>query len=252
MLNKAPATRGVASAVSVELPPLNLQRIEVTLVGDTPFIMHKWSEKAKKEMLDKQMKKAKAAKAAKDPQRDFEESIYVIGKHKDRQLYGFPVVAFKSSAVTACTSIGGITKVQARQAFRILGEFAYIEGAEPRMREDMVRVGMGTADIRYRGEFWPWWTTLAISHNANVMSAEQILNMLNTAGFGVGVGEWRPEKDGQYGCFHVADPDDIDMIEKWRTENDYPAQQLRESPVSIQEQPKRRAIKVKKGSDGAE
>lgn len=200
------------TGISVELPVLNIQRIEVTLVGDTPLIMHKWSEKAKKEMLAKQMKKAKLAKEAKDPQRDFEESIYML---KDGR-YGFPVIAFKAAAVTACTSIGGITKVSARQAFHIDGEFAVIEGSEPKMREDMVRVGMGTADIRYRGEFFPWHTTLSIAHNANVMSAEQILNMLNTAGFGVGVGEWRPERDGQYGRFHVANEKETETAEKGR------------------------------------
>jgi hypothetical protein len=203
----------ITKNIAVELPPLNLQRIDVTLIGDTPLIMHKWSEKAKKEMLAKQMKKAKLGKEAKDPERDFRESIYVIGEGK-AQYYGFPVIAFKAAAVTACTSIGGITKVQARQAFHIDGEYARIEGSEPRMREDMVRVGMGTADIRYRGEFFPWFTTLTISHNANVMSAEQILNMLNTAGFGVGVGEWRPEKDGQYGRFHVANEQDMAAVSK--------------------------------------
>jgi len=198
--------------VSIDLPVLNIQRIEVTLIGDTPLIMHRWSEKAKKEMLDKQMKKAKQAKEAKDPKRDFEESIYKL----DGGKFGFPVIAFKAAAVTACTSIGGITKVAARQAFHIDGEFAEIEGSQPKMREDMVRVGMGTADIRFRGEFFPWFTTLSIAHNANVMSAEQILNMLNTSGFGVGVGEWRPEKDGQYGRFHVANEKEMKNVEAWR------------------------------------
>ena len=36
------------------------------------------------------------------------------------------------------------------------------------------------------------------------MNSHQILNLFNTAGFAVGVGEWRMEKDGQYGLFHVA------------------------------------------------
>lgn len=184
----------------IDLPKLSIVRMNVTLIGDTPLIMHKWSEKAKKEMLDKQMKKAKQAKEAKDPERDFEDSIYRMPDGHPC----FPVIAFKAAAVTACTSIGNITKVSARQAFHIDGEWALIKGSEPKMREDMVRVGMGTADLRYRGEFFPWFTTLSIAYNDRVMSAEQILNMLNTAGFGVGVGEWRPEKDGQFGRFHVA------------------------------------------------
>lgn len=196
--------------VAVELPPLNIRTLQVHLIGDTPLITHRWSEKAKKQMLDKQMKKATSAKEAKNPEQDFRESLYIL----DDDSYGFPAIGFKAAAVTACTSIGGITKVAARQAFHVEGEYVTINGADPVPREDMVRVGMGTADIRYRGQFWPWWTVLTVNHNENMMSAEQIMNMLNTAGFAVGVGEWRPEKDGQYGRFHVGSAEEVKALAK--------------------------------------
>jgi hypothetical protein len=195
---KAAAAKQAPQEVVIELPKLNLQRVQIRLVGDSPLISHKWSDKAKKQMLDKQMKRAKIAKEAKDPERDYLESLY---EHPDGG-YGFPVVAFKSAAVDACSHVDGLTKVQARGAFHIIGEYAKVEG-DPSPREDMVRVGMGTADIRYRGEFKKWATTLTVRYNANVMSAEQIVNLFNTAGFAIGVGEWRPQKDGSYGMFHV-------------------------------------------------
>ena len=200
----------------IELPPLNLEIIEITLVGDTPLISHAWSEKAKREMLDKQMKAAKPGKEAKNPVEDFQQTLYQI----EGGGYGFPSVAFKAAAVTACTSVAGITKVAARQAFHVVGEQSAVRGAfngvlmrmdlvrilgsEPEMREDMVRIGQGTADLRYRGQFWPWFTRVQVRFNRNVLSAAQIVNLFNTAGFGVGIGEWRSEKDGQYGSFHVA------------------------------------------------
>lgn len=194
-----------ATETTIVLPPLRRETIRVTLIGDTSLIVHRWSEKAKKQMLDKQMKKASAGKEAKNPEQDFKDSLYVL----EDGGYGFPIIGFKAAAVTACTSIGGITKVAARQAFHVEGEFARIEGCEPTMREDMVRVGMGTADIRYRGEFKTWHTTIAVRYNCNVISAEQVLNLFQTAGFAVGVGEWRPEKDGDHGCFHVADAQEL-------------------------------------------
>ncbi len=202
----------MAATSSVTLPPLNIQTVSVTLIGDTPLIVHRWSEKAKKQMLDKQTKKATAGREAKDPERDFRDSLYVLPDGR----YGFPIIGFKAAAVTACTSIGSMTKVAARQAFHVDGEYAVIEGDEPTMREDMVRVGMGTADIRYRGEFRNWWTTIEIKYNANVLSAEQILNLMQTAGFAVGVGEWRPERDGQYGRFHVATAAEMKVIDDIR------------------------------------
>jgi hypothetical protein len=186
-------------SVEIRLPPLNVQHLEITLIGDAPLICHAWSAKAKKQMLDKQMKKAKAAKEAKSPEEDYEASLY---PHPDGG-YGFPAVAFKSAAVDACSQIDGITKVNARAAFHIIGDMVKIEG-EPTPREDMVRIGMGTADIRYRGEFRTWRATVKVRYNVNVLSAEQIVNLFNTAGFGIGVGEWRPQRDGSFGLFHVA------------------------------------------------
>ena len=73
----------------------------------------------------------------------------------------------------------------------------------PEIREDMVRIGMGTADIRYRGEFKKWSANIDVRYNANAMSIEQIINLFNIGGFACGVGEWRPAKDGSYGMFHV-------------------------------------------------
>lgn len=200
----------------IELPKLDIGLMEVTIIGDTPLIVHAWSEKSKREMLDKQLKKAKGAKAAKDPVADFEASLYRL----EDGGYGFPSVGFKNAAVTAGTSVAGLTKIAARQAFHIVGEdvdiegifegtkartnLVRIDGGEPQMREDMVRVGQGTADIRYRGEFVDWRATILVRYNSNVLSESQILNLLNTAGFAVGIGEWRPEKNGQSGMFHVA------------------------------------------------
>lgn len=210
---------------AIELPRLDIRLMEVTVIGDSPLIVHAWSQKAKGLMLDKQMKRAAGPKEAKDPVADFEASLYRFpdGGH------GFPSVGFKSAAVTAITSVGGLTKVAARQAFHILGEdvdvvgafdgtrarqsLVRIEGGEPTMREDLVRVGMGTADLRYRGEFTDWRARLLVRYNANVLSESQILNVVNAAGFAVGVGEWRPERDGQFGMFHVATQADMAKME---------------------------------------
>jgi hypothetical protein len=46
---------------------------------------------------------------------------------------------------------------------------------------------------------------MTISYNMNGnYSLENIMNIINAGGYICGVGEWRPEKDGQYGQFHVA------------------------------------------------
>ena len=44
------------TVMSVELPKIDLGVFTVQIIGDSPLIVHKWSHKAKEEMLGKQMK----------------------------------------------------------------------------------------------------------------------------------------------------------------------------------------------------
>ena len=194
------AKKVITTDQPIELPGMNIKHSEIFLVSDSPLISHRWSEKSKKEIRDKQQKKAKTARDIRDPNAEFEDSLY----HIEGGGYGFPAVAFKAAAVNACSHVDGITKVHARGAFHIMCELVTIEGDKPVQREDMVRVGMGVADLRYRGEFKKWHCKVPIRYNANVLSLEQITNIFDTAGFSTGVGEWRPQKNGDYGMFHVA------------------------------------------------
>jgi hypothetical protein len=74
------------------------------------------------------------------------------------------------------------------------------------MREDMVRLDKGVADLRYRAEFPTWSVTLSITYASNILKTEDILSLVNAAGMG-GVGEWRPSApkvaSGTYGTFQV-------------------------------------------------
>lgn len=182
----------------IELPELRKVGVQIRLIGDSPLIVHRFGEKARKMMLDKQMGKAKSGKEAKNPEADYEESMY---RTEDGRP-GFPAIAFKAAAVNAAND-AGIQKTLARRAFHVAGEIIPIEGM-PTMREDMVRIAMGTADIRHRAEFRHWAVTLDVTYNAGIISLEQLINLFQIAGFGVGVGEWRPERNGTYGTFHVA------------------------------------------------
>lgn len=186
------------AAQRIELPALKIETLTLFLVGDSPLIVHAWSEKAKRQMLDKQMKRASKAKEAKDPQADYEACFY---RTPDGN-YGFPAIGVKAAMVSACRYVE-MKMTEARGAFHIDAEMLPVIG-EPRPREDMVRVGMGVADLRYRPEFVDWRIPVSIKFNSSVISAEQVANLLNTAGFAVGIGEWRPEKNGSYGRFHVA------------------------------------------------
>lgn len=116
-------------STAVELPPMNIQTIDIPIIGESGLICHAWSTKAKRQMLDKQMKKAAVGKVAKDPWADFCETLYWLSDKPEEPTeddvmngrFGFPAVAFKSAAITAVTSTGGMTKVLARQASTSMG-----------------------------------------------------------------------------------------------------------------------------------
>ncbi|HQP39342.1 MAG TPA: hypothetical protein PLI95_29365 [Polyangiaceae bacterium] len=152
-------------------------------------------------MLDKQQKKAAQAKAAKDPEADFNAARYVMEDGRD----GFPAAGVKKAIANAFRFSDGIKKVEINGALHVEpgAELIPIDCREMVMREDTVRISMST-DIRFRPEYRDWSMEFDVVFNSRAISPEQIVNLVNIAGFGIGIGEWRPERSGQFGMFHVA------------------------------------------------
>ena len=201
---------------------LDIKEVPIKIVGDTPLIVHAWSEKAKRMMLDAQMKATKTkAKELRDPYDDFIQSMYWIeGKPdvstpeafeesvKNGAKWGFPVGAIKMAGNAAAYRLGWVkNQMELRGSYFLkseYGDMARIISDEPIMREDMVRVGMGSADLRYRAEYDNWSMNLILEYNASGnMTLEQIVNVINAGGYVCGLGEWRPEKDGINGRYHI-------------------------------------------------
>lgn len=189
---------------TAELQKIKVETATISVKGLSPLIMHRWSEKARKEMLDKQMKKT-VKKEAKSPEEQYEASVYKL----DDGRLGFPADAFKKAMIRGAKQIG-LVMTDARTSFFVHGEYCSRDDRElvpvsgdVQPREDMVRLNGATADIRFRGQVVAWSAELNISYNSSITSFDQIVNMLHAAGYGVGVGEWRPEKDGTFGRFEV-------------------------------------------------
>lgn len=179
---------------------LNLQTLEVTVRGVTPLICNRFSEEKQARMAGKQEKAARGARPPRDPEREFRDSLYPL---PDGTGYGFPAVALKLACVSACRWADTFPMTQGRGAFHVLGDLLPIVGSAPTMRTDRAVIGRGTTTLTYRAMFERWEMTFQIRYNAAFVSAEQIINLLELAGFAVGVGDWRPECDGNFGMFEL-------------------------------------------------
>ena len=198
---------------TVELLPIELETVSITIVGTTPLIVHAWSEKAKRMMLDKQTGKATKAKhEVKVPVNDFMNSLYwLTEKPEDGKTdedaehnfnaaiesgakFGFPVSGIKQSAIVGAGRGGlDVKMTELRGAFFIKGatdastmDVAEIVGAAPTMREDMVKVG-GNGDPSHP----------AFTHKI-VYDYRTLTQIFQQAGFDVELLEWCDEN----GCFH--------------------------------------------------
>lgn len=198
----------------VNISRIDTEHMFVPIVGTSPLIMHKFSEKAKRQMLDAQQGR-KSPKVSRDPEADYQASFY-----RTKDGYGFPAIAFKACTIGAARFFGKDVKMTE------LRQFLFFKGVvserdpqtlveiigEPRMREDIVRLGMSGTDLRYRAEFVEWSATLEIIYVRSALTQSSVLSLVDAGGMGVGVGEWRPEKKGDFGCFQVDPSKDVTVI----------------------------------------
>jgi len=203
------------TAPAIEISKIGTETLLIPLVGTSPLVMHKFSEKAKRQMLDA-MQGRKTPKAPKDPEGDYQAAAYRL----DDGGYGFPAIAFKAATVSAARFFDkSVTMVGLRQTLFFGGEMSKVEGqmmvrieGEPIMREDVVRVGNGGTDLRYRPQFTEWTTVLEVTYVKSMLTRESVLSLIEAGGLGVGVGEWRPEKKGDFGTFRIDPSREVEVV----------------------------------------
>lgn len=200
-------------AAQVHIDQIGVETLLVPIIGTAPLLVHRFSEKAKRQMLDA-MQGRKSPKEPKNPEADYQGAFYFLNDG----AYGFPAIAFKSSTVGGARFYAGVTMTALKQYLFFRGEpgrdgqpLVRIEG-EPRMREDVVRVGRNGTDLRYRPEFAEWQTVLEVVYVKSALTQGSVLSLIDAGGLGIGVGEWRPEKDGAFGTFRINPDRNVEVV----------------------------------------
>lgn len=207
----APVMRGAPKAGGqIFIPPLNHLVITCTIMGTSSLIVNRFGNKATQMMEDKLTGKAKAPRGQRDPALEAEDAAYLM----EDGVYGIPTSAIKAAMRTAAADIPGISGAAVNRMVFIEGNDDELipiltpegEPALYTIRRDHVRnAGIGrTADLRWRPEWKRWKANITLKYDADLITPDQALNLLNRAGQCVGICEWRVERRGTHGTFLVA------------------------------------------------
>lgn len=200
----APPTRPKKSD-EVAVKPMRLARVTLSIRGfpNCPLVHHAWGEKALRQIREKKGGNKTKDRGPFDPEKEAYDAMHRMEDGSP----GLPCGALRKCVLKAAHKDIGFTRVFATQAIFFKSpdrsncvplEFEHMEN-----REDPVRVSNGNVDLRYRPYFYNWSAEVTIEVALDLLSVEDLLNLINRAGFGVGLLEMRPEKGGEYGRFYV-------------------------------------------------
>ena len=188
----------------ITLEEMQQSVLTTRIKGISALIEHKWSEKAIKMMEDKHAGVKVKNRDVRIPEQEFKDAAYVCEDGR----FGFPSGGLKKCMINAAHKDIGLEKTLLKKSLFILPDdtvnnLCAFESDEPLMRQDIVKVGMGSTDLRYRPEFRNWSMIVRIEFDSQSLTLNTILSLVQRAGYGVGLGEMRPEKGGEYGRFEV-------------------------------------------------
>jgi hypothetical protein len=195
---------GAPDIVRITKP--KLKTTTVTIIGISPYVQHKFSQKALNTMQATQEAGQQARGKRVRVPKDFDQ-VFEAAKHYSKDGWiGIPAPAFRNAMIDACRLIGfkmtlaklsifteadGIDRDEGTPLVRIIGE--------PRIHKGFARNATGVADIRWRPMWEDWKANLTMTWDLDQFSAEDVLNLLLRAGIQVGIGEGRPSSPNSYG-----------------------------------------------------
>ncbi len=136
-------------------------------------------------------------------------ALYCLDPARDGAQFGFPAIAFERAMVNASFRFAGQKSTEVRGTFQVIpGPDGYLPirdrewimakhaGRNKNARDALIQIAR---PLFVTG----WRMTLPIEFNPDLISDESLINLLNLAGFHIGIGAFRPEKGGPYGRFEV-------------------------------------------------
>lgn len=206
----------------VDIQPIETRRLIVNVVGTSPFIVHRFAQKAWRELLLPSRQKNRAALEADlkhDPIAEYRGCFYRNRDAKAPTLFHVPAGMLHGAITSAALDIPGIAKTQLERLTSIVTPDIYLFGT-PKMFMSMVRNSdqKHTPDVRTRPIFERWAIpNLTIEFKLDPLGDNQVINLLAAGGIIVGLGDWRPQKGGPYGKFKVVDANDAELREIMKT-----------------------------------
>jgi hypothetical protein len=202
------------SVVTVNAP--KFQTAEFHIIGTAPYVQHKFSEKARRQMHDTQAAGSTAKKGSKREAKDF-EAQFRAATHRDAQgRCGIPAPAFRNGLISACRIVGFAMTRAKLSLFVEADAFDADDGTplvliepEPHYSELAVRNETGVPDLRARPMWDPGWRArVRISYDADQFTLTDVSNLLLRVGVQVGIGEGRPDSKRSagmgWGLFRLA------------------------------------------------
>ena len=214
-------SKKTADVGEIQITPVRQGAVEFFILGTSPLICNRMSQKVWFELLAPRGRKTEAEKASSmkhDPIQEFRDSPYIIEANEGKPaptLIGLFPSSFKKAMATAALDMPGAKKTQIGRLVRIeAGDLLPIYGI-PKVFMAVTRSAdiNKTPDIRTRAILPEWACHLTVTFTEPILRPTAIANLLSAAGFQCGVGDWRQEKgSGSYGSFKIVGKDDADWL----------------------------------------
>ena len=188
----------------IELMPLNIKTITINIIGKTPLLMDKMPQETLNNILAKQTGLSNTnKKKVRDTSNETSNAIHKTSMGK----IGYPASAFKKAMIDATSRVGDkfFSKGLVMGAIRIINS---VEGLVllKYSKQSVLEHNVGS-NVKFTPMFQDWSCELKIQFDANNITAEDILTLVNYAGFYVGIGSWRPKcrdgGSGEFGQFEI-------------------------------------------------
>lgn len=201
----------------IELKPIVPTTIVVTIVSDSDICLNKMNNVTVRELTDIRNAKAKSLEKPNkweeiitsihwlkgDPKEFSEKTLKDALKNNAPCITCFGLKKSFGQAVTRNKIDQYSTKFDA--AVNVVGEgngLVPIKFTNYYLTEKLMSPKRGKPILSRLNNFSGWSADIKISLTDNVYSVEQLINIINLAGFGIGIGSGRPSGFGRY---HVAD-----------------------------------------------